>query len=148
MTDNARTGPGRWGVYTDSRPKDKVSDPAFARALGLLEAVVMQLDRDLSEDAGIALGWAVLELSDFSELEAAEVIGYDLSGRDVREVLDEARAGVAQLAGASVELGTTLRYLRTAEHLREAIAATTAAADVAADVAAEVAEVTVVPGQE
>lgn len=151
MTENALTGPGRWGVYTDSRPKDKVSDPGFARALGMLEAVVMQLDRELPEDAGIALGWAVLELSDFSELEAAEVVGYDLSGRDAREVLEEARAGVAQLAQESVELGTTLRYLRAEEHLREAVAATVAAgvaAAVAAAVAADVAGAAVVPGQE
>ena len=131
MTENARTGPGRWGVYPDSRPKDKVRDPAFARALGLLEAVVMQLDRELSDNAGIALGWAVLELSDFSGLEAAEVVGYDLSGRDVHEVLEEARAGVAQLARESVELGTTLRYLRAEEHLRDAVSG-----------------VAVVPGQE
>lgn len=113
------------GVYDDPRAKDQVQDPGFARAVGLASAVLMQHGDRLSSDAGLALTWAVVELTDYSEIEAAEQVGYDLGDRDVLEVLEELRVQVAGLARESSDLATTLRYLRAEAYVRQA--ATTAA---------------------
>lgn len=109
--------------YLDDRPKALVPGKDFARALGLLEAVLERLDAD--EDAGPAaleLQWAVIELDDHSTLAPAQPVRAQLPAGD--RVLAAAIAAISShlqsLVDSSGELSDTLRYLGVLEHINTA----------------------------
>lgn len=109
--------------YGGRGPKDQVDDPVFARAVGLADEALRHFGTDAPDAAGVALNWTVLELEDHSELEPADPVVYDLTGRTLPAVLDELGEEVTALIAASSDLATTLRYVRARDYVDEARAA-------------------------
>lgn len=108
--------------YQDPRPKQKVADPVFAEAVGLIDAILTQLggDDDLAAPYEIALTFAVIELEDHGALTPAEPVAPDVRGQDPRELLAKVQHLVAALIAGSADLATTLRYLNVQEMVRTA----------------------------
>ena len=107
------------GLYEDPRPKESVPDPAFARAVGLTEAIWRQRE-DVPGSVGVELGWVFLELEDYGRLQAARPVSPDVRGQDLHELLAELEGQLGGLMAGSRDLATTLRYSRAREHVLDA----------------------------
>lgn len=108
--------------YQDPRPKQKITDPVFAEAVGLIDAILTQLggDDDLAGPSEIALTFAVIELEDHGALTPAQPVTPDVRGHHPHELLVNLQHQVAALVAGSTDLASTLRYLRVQDMVRTA----------------------------
>lgn len=72
------------------------------------------------------LSWALAELEDYSELAPTQRATTDVRGREVGAVVADLERQLTVLASTSLDLATTLRYLRAHEHVHAALTALTA----------------------